>query len=160
MVTFPMPANEQDFVLNITRTLKIQAEDLVCKSLPLGFLAGGVELSISGVGLVDEAEIGRYLPRAEAMSVKYCSVFRNWFNEIVVTNKIKCSGVGSVEILEEVSWNTAVRDILRDRFLFQLLGVCAEEEEENRAEQNCESFGHHLELLEELRGLRSLADLF
>ncbi len=75
-------------------------------------------MSISRVGLVDEAEIGRYLPRAEAMSVEYCCVFRNWFNEIVVTNKIKCSGVGSVEILEEVAWNTAVRDILRDRFLF------------------------------------------
>ena len=45
-------------------------------------------------------------------------LFGKWFNEIVVTNKIKCRGVGGVEILEEITWNTAVRDILRDRFLF------------------------------------------
>jgi hypothetical protein len=62
--------NKQDFVLDIARTLKIEAEDLVCESLPLGFLTTGVELRISGVSLVDEAEIGGHLFQTYTQSVQ------------------------------------------------------------------------------------------
>ena len=48
-----MPPDKKNLVLHITRTLQVEAKDLVCESLPLGFLAFGIKLLIRGVGLVD-----------------------------------------------------------------------------------------------------------
>jgi hypothetical protein len=70
MEAFTMAADKKNLVLHITRTLEIQSEDLVCESLPLGFLVLGVELCIRGVGLVDEAEVGCYLPHIQLLSVE------------------------------------------------------------------------------------------
>lgn len=58
MNALAVPSDKKNLVLHITRTLKIQAKDLVCESLPLGFLALGVKLRIGGVALVDKSEVG------------------------------------------------------------------------------------------------------
>jgi len=51
-----------------------------------------------------------------------------------ITNKIKCSGICGVEVLEEVAWSAAVRDILCDGFLLQLLSGCSREGAKNSRE--------------------------
>jgi hypothetical protein len=70
MNTFTMPSDKKNFVLHITWTLEVQAENLVCESLPLRFLTIGVKLGIHRVALVDEPEVGRNLPHAQSLSAK------------------------------------------------------------------------------------------
>jgi hypothetical protein len=68
MIALPVSPNEKNLILHITRTLKIQTKDLVCESLPLRFLALGVELYVRGVCLVNKAEVSRYLEHTQPVS--------------------------------------------------------------------------------------------
>jgi len=65
-----LPTNRKNLVLHVTRTLQIHSEDLVCESLPLGFLSLRVELCIRGGGLVDQAEVDCYLQHTKLLLVE------------------------------------------------------------------------------------------
>ena len=104
---------------------------MVCESLPLRFLALGVELYVRGVGLVNKAEVGRYLehtqliskvslPQADKIVLYEISKRRRKYLE---TNKIKCSGICGIKVLQKETWYARVRDVLSQRLLFQLSGI-------------------------------------
>lgn len=61
MVPFAVPTDEEYFVLDVARAVEIEAEDLVCESLPLGFGTLRVKLRIVGICLVDQSEICGHL---------------------------------------------------------------------------------------------------
>jgi hypothetical protein len=58
-----VPADEKHFVLHISRRLEIQQVHLIRKPLPLTFFTAPVEHGVSGVGSIDQTEVGSNLPR-------------------------------------------------------------------------------------------------
>ena len=57
VVAFTVPAHIENFVLDISTALAVQAEDLVFEALPLGFLVFGVVLCVCVVCLADETKV-------------------------------------------------------------------------------------------------------